>query len=319
MRPGRGDGFWICPSRSKTDQFGETWCGYGSFLPFEANELNAAFHVRELELEVPCRGAARDATPLFTDEDGSPFTHGQLDHLLNELLKAAFGPQRAAVYSWHSFRIGLACALHAAGCSDGHIQLICRWASPESLKIYRRVGASENAFWCDRAEKAVIDSLNMANIPIVDNMEGLAAIEVQYGRSACHRRIPDRQSREVAPLPKSARVCAPTAARAEAHDSSSEDDALEEEDEAAGGRRPLPPDVPLSASNARGAKLVCPASLWPDFACGEFGGEGWRCKIVSVPQPNAVRIHFLRAVDERGIPYEDAYVSLTEASTWRRF
>ena len=52
---------------------------------------------------------------------------------------------------------------------------------------------------------------------------------------------------------------------------------------------------------------------------GEFGGEGWRCKIISVPQPNAVRIHFLRAVDERGIPYEDAYVSLTEASTWRRF
>ena len=158
----------------------------------------------------------------------------------------------------------------------------------------------------------------MANVPIVDNMEGLAAVEVQYGRGTCHRRIPDRQTREVAPLPRSARVCAPTAARAKAHDSSSEDDALEEEDETAGGHRPLPPNVPLSASNARGVQLVCPAALWPTFECTELHGEGWRCQVASIPAAGTARVKFLRAVDARGIPYEDVYVSLAEATTWRR-
>ena len=66
MRP--GDGIWISPPRSKTDQFGETWCGYGSFLPYSSEDSNAAKGIRDLELERPCRGALREKTPLFADE-----------------------------------------------------------------------------------------------------------------------------------------------------------------------------------------------------------------------------------------------------------
>eukprot|EP00965_Chrysotila_dentata_P018981 632857-Pleurochrysis_carterae.AAC.1 len=59
----------------------------------------------------------------------------------------------ARVFSWHSLRIGLARALRAAGCPDENIQLICRWASPQSLRVYARLGTAKNAGWTDEAEK----------------------------------------------------------------------------------------------------------------------------------------------------------------------
>ena len=40
-------------------------------------------------------------------------------------------------YSMHSWRIYLACALLAAGASNGTIQAMLRWRSDEALKIYR--------------------------------------------------------------------------------------------------------------------------------------------------------------------------------------
>jgi len=43
---------------------------------------------------------------------------------LRALLTAIFGRSFAMAFSWHSVRIGLACALHAADCPDAVIQLI---------------------------------------------------------------------------------------------------------------------------------------------------------------------------------------------------
>ena len=212
-------------------------------------------------------------------------------------------------------RIGLACALHAAGCSDGHIQLICRWASPESLKIYRRVGCTENAFWCDRAEKAVVDSTQLTSVPKTDCMEGLAAVSIAYGRGECARHVPNRVPGEVAPPPPAlARRCnAPPAAppRARLQDAGSSSSESSSEDEAQEGE-------PLCAANVRGARVLCPARLWPGLQCNERGGDGWACRVVSLPARTVARIHFTRARDERGIPYEDAYVQLDELLTWQR-
>jgi hypothetical protein len=47
----------------------------------------------------------------------------------------------ASLFSWHSYRSGLCCALFAVGCPDAINQLICRWMCPESLLAYRRMGA----------------------------------------------------------------------------------------------------------------------------------------------------------------------------------
>ena len=67
--------------------------------------------------------------------------------MLRSALAHLYGEAVASLYSFHSFRSGLATALHAAGVSDAMIQLICRWMCPESesLHVYRRMGVAGRA------------------------------------------------------------------------------------------------------------------------------------------------------------------------------
>ena len=83
-------------------------------------------------------------TPLFGDASGEPYTHHFLHSLLRATLAHLYGEAVASLYSFHSFRSGLATALHAAGVDDAMIQLICRWMCPESLHVYRRMGVAEH-------------------------------------------------------------------------------------------------------------------------------------------------------------------------------
>ena len=79
MRP--GDVILVAPPRSKTDQFGEIHCPFPSAIPFSTDVNSAGFIIREIELTRPCRGAARESTPLFADDRGQPFTHAVMDRL----------------------------------------------------------------------------------------------------------------------------------------------------------------------------------------------------------------------------------------------
>jgi hypothetical protein len=75
----------------------------------------------------------------------------------------------ASAFSWHSIRIGLACSLHAADCPDAVIQLICRWANPASLKVYRQIGIEKNVYWTERAQTVTFDATRVNNLPVLDN------------------------------------------------------------------------------------------------------------------------------------------------------
>lgn len=77
----------------------------------------------------------------------------------------------ASVITWHSIRIGLACALKQANCPDDIIQLICRWTSASSLRTYARMGVSANVQWCDAAEQAVVTAVQVSNLPRLDNSQ----------------------------------------------------------------------------------------------------------------------------------------------------
>ena len=105
--------------------------------------INAAAALRDLELRVGRFVTNRSTTPLFADAAGEPYTHHFLHSLLRAALAHLYGTAVASLYSFHSFRSGLASALHAAGVDDGSmIQLICRWMCPESLHVYRRMGVA---------------------------------------------------------------------------------------------------------------------------------------------------------------------------------
>jgi len=170
-----GDCVLLAPCVSKADQFGQEHCPFPSILPYNGDLTCAAAAVRDIELEQPCAADARRSTPLFGDERQKPFTYAVLHGELRRLLAALFGVRMAGVYSWHSFRIGLACALASAGCPDSHIQLICRWASPASLHTYRQLGVEQNVVWTDRAQTATFDATRVNNLPALDMDDALAS------------------------------------------------------------------------------------------------------------------------------------------------
>ena len=166
-----GDIVWLAPCASKSDQFGEEHCPFPSVLPFNGSHTCAAAAIRDIELELPCEPHKRGSTPLFCDEELQPFTYAVLHTELRKLLSALYNERMASVYSWHSIRIGLACSLHAADCPDAVIQLICRWASPSSLRVYRQMGIEKNVFWTERAQRVQFDAARVNNIPALDNTE----------------------------------------------------------------------------------------------------------------------------------------------------
>jgi hypothetical protein len=87
---------------------------------------------------------------------------------LRKLLAALYSPVMASAFTWHSIRIGLACALHAAGCPDPVIQLLCRWASESSLRVYRQTGIEKSVFWTDKAQHTHFEAARVNNIPALD-------------------------------------------------------------------------------------------------------------------------------------------------------
>ena len=168
-----GDCILLAPCTSKSDQFGEQHCPFPSILPFDGSDVSAAAAIRDIELERPCLPAHRRFTPLFADEHGQPFSYSMLHNDLRSLLTALFGKSYASAFSWHSIRIGLACALHAADCPDAVIQLICRWASPESLHVYRQMGIEKNVYWVSRAQSVTFDATRVNNLPALDQASAM--------------------------------------------------------------------------------------------------------------------------------------------------
>ena len=130
------------PPRSKPDQWGEIHCPFPVTLTYDADDpTNAAAQLRDIEIRQPCHGAARETRPLFADASGAGYTHSYLGRMLTAILTYLYGASVARLYTFHSYRSGLATALHASGVPDDMIMLICRWMCPESLHVYRRMGS----------------------------------------------------------------------------------------------------------------------------------------------------------------------------------
>ena len=96
------------------------------------------------------------------------------------MLRSFLPRDTAALYSWHSGRIYLACALQAAGASSGQIQAMCRWVSEKSLHIYARMNETTYAYWVRQALLARVDSTRttslVAQIPRTDDDDVVARL-----------------------------------------------------------------------------------------------------------------------------------------------
>jgi hypothetical protein len=99
----------------------------------------------------------------------SAMSRATLDSNLAFLLQINFGEAKAALYSFHSFRIGFASSLLAAGCPLATIQALSRWRSAESLAIYARMNPAVYAGWITKASTQTASSVSARNLPTIDN------------------------------------------------------------------------------------------------------------------------------------------------------
>ena len=176
LQPGR-DGAILIPPPSKADQFGDIWGVHPIHLEYDPSDrANAATWLRQIELQFPVHGARRAAVALFfTDSKLSAMHHSTVDTYLGHFLKLHLGAA-AGKYSFHSFRIGFACALLAAGCDLYTIQALARWRSPESIRIYARMNPDVYAGWVTKSLQQRASSVSTANLPVIDRHEALARL-----------------------------------------------------------------------------------------------------------------------------------------------
>ena len=180
----------IGPGVAKADQTGEKYGNFMVHVHLRHVSTNAAWRVLMLEQQFPAQSrAARKATPLFGPTVGKSFTPSQLDHLLPQLLQVVVRLRpdlldkahiHRYTYSWHSFRIALACALRSLSLQDGSrkvsdatIQALCRWSSPQSLQVYARIDPGDYAQLLEQAGHARFNPIQAATLwaecPAIDD------------------------------------------------------------------------------------------------------------------------------------------------------
>ena len=163
------DGLLITVRPSKTDSDGSFWCDKPIWLPYRtAHEANACKDFVHMELEHPCTGTARAKVALFANDDESPFTKHQIDSALSCALDLIGLKDKKQTYTWHSYRVTLACLLDDAGCSPEMIKKMVRWISDESLRTYIRPNNKFITFWLDKIVDGKVYTTQARDLPHVE-------------------------------------------------------------------------------------------------------------------------------------------------------
>ena len=162
----KGDYCLLRPPPSKADPLGLHWGASTIYLRFDPDELIcAAKFIAWMEIARAVPAAQRADVPLFVNFSYGPWRAVPLTDMFKEVLLAAEVPQEhLRRYSMHSWRIYLACALLAAGASNGTIQAMLRWRSDEALKIYARINDVEYADQLAKASQANISSVRTTTL-----------------------------------------------------------------------------------------------------------------------------------------------------------
>ena len=189
-----GDGVYFAFGLAKNDPTGIFFTATPAFLPWRAAGRCACRSLAELVLAANIPPSLYATTPLFGPAPGEYFTGNQVDAAFNLCLSqgARVPEDELSNYSFHSFRIFLACALLAAGCPRWMIKRMLRWRGDESLEIYARVSDGEWELRLNGVLQATVDATMVARLPTLDvtperEAEFLAMADAFVGRSLLGR------------------------------------------------------------------------------------------------------------------------------------
>jgi len=165
LQPGDKAGLQAGPC--KNGPWGAFFAAHPLYFAYDPEDAdNTAARLRTLILLCPVPTERLRATPLFTSTcQFEPMRHRDLDCSLHALLVVVFGSQGAEKYSWHSLRVGLACALLAAGAPGAEVLALCRWRSASSLRVYAHISFKDYTSWLRRAEAEDARAIQGPNLP----------------------------------------------------------------------------------------------------------------------------------------------------------
>ena len=175
-QPRVGDYAILVPPVSKADANGEVWGALPIYLHYSADPDAAFHHLAALEIAMPVAASARAHVPLISPDGARPFAGAALDAALLAILTLLLGRTGASLYSWHSARIYLACALLAAGATGPQIQALCRWQSEDSLRVYARLNAERYDSLLSSAATASVHSVSTASLPALSSELALRSL-----------------------------------------------------------------------------------------------------------------------------------------------
>lgn len=167
---GVGDGVYLAHGVAKNDPLGSFFAATPSYLPWRAVGRCACRELAALDLAAAVAPGAREATPLFGPAAGEFFTEAQVEAAFVLCLAegARVPAEELSNYSFHSFRIFVACALLSAGAPRWLIKRMCRWRGDESLEIYARVSDQE---WEQRLSSVLDATVDATLVPRLPRMD----------------------------------------------------------------------------------------------------------------------------------------------------
>ena len=127
-----GDYLVLTPPPSKLGQFNAAWGSHPIYLAFHNQQRNAARAVRDLAIAVGPQHRHQPGAAVFVGNNKAPLTTAMMiSALMISALHAAVtslvGSVRAKVFTWHSGRVFLCIAFHAANVKPAVIQAMVRW------------------------------------------------------------------------------------------------------------------------------------------------------------------------------------------------
>lgn len=295
---------------SKADQFGEYWSASPIYLPSVSScELSAGARLLHLEVMIPCFGSHRVSTPLFPSSRGRPLTYATLDKTLKGLLTLDMSPEEAARYSFHSFRIFLACALLASGASREQIQSLCRWRGDSSVDIYARINPDDYVSLLNGALQADVSSIRATNLPTIDRTREVADLQEFLSTTPTDGKEKDDQEGGTPPPTNRSTTATPARGNHGHHTTITPASAQASTPYSSPGS----PGRPSKLKKLIGVKLLVPQSEWPNEP-----DAPWAALVVSVryngPRPPTL---WCSVFDAQGTPTRVSF-SKKQVSNWRQ-
>ena len=316
----------VTPTGSKCDFTNKHWGAHPMYFDVVAGDhLNLGYALQQLECTYVCPPHLRDEYPVVFNADaacgGVPaaITKSWLDRQHSSLLQAVLGVETAASRTIHSWRITLGCSLRAAK-DDKHpdgrplelVKAFGRWRSDAAVAGYARLSADAYAAHIRASLAADAGSVPAPSLDAVmravDPIDMIESVQLAIDDTATRstaRAAPSTAAaafggRDAAAVARIRAQLAPrkrVASRSATPATAPRRCKTKRSRTAAVAAPPCTPP-PLSAANAKGRRVLVPASLWPDYTCHEHGGRGWDAVVHSVKRGAAtVRFSTLRHDD----------------------